>query len=570
MPLPSEWRHRATSLQWSTNVHGDEACQATLDITTDEALSIIVNNRVDPVVITGPDGQTLYQGRLDDPSLTLGEEGAFSFAALGPWAALGDLEESYTALWSTTSLDWWRPVTRAEVGTCDPAKFTFDQQNRLFVGLQKNTSYGNAPWTIETLAFFPPSGGGRQPNGMSFDYAINLPVGWTFRWMTWTAGFGALTLLSTIAATGALQTGSVVWGFTANDIVVFDIYRNAANAVYAGETGDSYVSLTNVRVVSSLANIVSTTLTVARTNGAAVNVTVASTAGMYVGQRVGVSGGGNSESMIVLSVPSSTVFTATVVNAPVGGYPIGTLLSALVIYGDEVASDIAAFVNSVNSDQLAASASTSTMSLDLVDCVYEDATPSEVINDLCAKSGDGSIWEAGVESGALYMRPRGQRARAWMVDVESVTLTMSLAELVNSAYAVYKDAAGATLRSAVNADTTSIATYGVTRRRPVSANTTSAVQAEAERDALLEDKAAPGARTTIPNITALYDANGNRWPLWEANAGRGDTITLRNVAPEVASSLDARLTFRLSRTTYNPFDETLTVELEAPTPGIAL
>lgn len=567
MPLPSEWVHRTTDLKWSTNTHGDESCQATLDVTADEAVDIIANNRVDPVEIYSPLGEPLYRGRLDDPTLALGEEGAFSFASMGGWAAMNDLEQSYTAAWSQRGFGNWREATKTELSTVMHERFEIKINDKILISPRKNETHGGniRAYVVSSV----PDDSRKNWAYCAFSYSYKLPASWEWALLGYNADWSLSSVIAgAFAGTGAVVNGAITGGFTAAARFVIYVRYNAANAVYAGETGDDYLELSEMRLTVSSDDAISTTLTATRSNATPATLTVGSTARMYVGQYLTLSGGGKSEQAIVTAVNSSTSVTVdSVTNSP-APYPIGTLVLAPIIYGDEVAADVALFVNSVNADQLAAGGSLSAMSLDLVDAVYEDATPSEILNDLCNKSGDGTVWETGVDAGILYLRPRGQRAQAWMIDVEAITLTTSLADLVNSAYAVYEDTNGDTIRSAVSADTASVTEHGVTRRRSISVKASSAVQAQAEVDALLDDKALLGARATIPNITALYDLYGTRWPLWEANAGRGDTITIRNVSPEVASGLEARLTFRLSRTTYDAKADTLTVELEAPRPGL--
>ena len=138
-----------------------------------------------------------------------------------------------------------------------------------------------------------------------------------------------------------LITGSRNLLFTADDRLVWVVYNNTgAPAVVATETDAAYIKITNLRVVGSAANRINTTFTVNRAAGVAVTATVGSTARMYVGQRLFISNvaGTVSESVIVLTVPTGTTFTATFVNA----YVIGDTVQAHVVYADEVAGIIKA------------------------------------------------------------------------------------------------------------------------------------------------------------------------------------------------------------------------------------
>ena len=201
-------------------------------------------------------GGAIWRGRME--RCAVGST-TMEITAAGNWRDL--LDTPYTALWSTTSVEDFRPVTRDEVPTADPAKFQFDTQNRLFIGLQKNASYGNSPWTVGEFAYITPDQGSRTIQTFSFDYEVNLPVGWTMRWGSWTSNFVTFTSIGTLAATGAVQTGSISATVSSAPIVIVDISRGAANALYAGETGDSYAKFTNLRIkTTSAATVLSSAI----------------------------------------------------------------------------------------------------------------------------------------------------------------------------------------------------------------------------------------------------------------------------------------------------------------------
>jgi hypothetical protein len=156
-------------------------------------------------------------------------------------------------------------------------------------------------------------------------------------------------------------------------------------------------------------------------------------------------------------------------------------------------------------------------------------------------------------------------ALAWYVDATELAISRSLDDLANSVYATYKDATGTLRRTATASDSTSIARYGLTRRTAIAADTTSATQAGVIRDTHLADRKDPLPQADI-HFDAIYDATGAQWPLWEP--APGDTITVRNLPPDVSSGIDRVRTFRISHTTYDPIAQTLEIEPEAPTPTL--
>ena len=240
------------------------------------------------------------------------------------------------------------------------------------------------------------------------------------------------------------------------------------------------------------------------------------------------------------------------------------------VYADEIATALVSYVNTINPTQLSASTALIQSPLvDLTDELYEDAIPSDVLTDLVAR-GDSQTpprqWEVGVwENQELFFRPRGGVGQAWYVDVTTLELERSLAGLFNSVYAVYQDVSNRMLRTAVASDTTQVAVVGMTRRQAVGARTTSATNAARVRDAALNATKDPLPRADI-RFDAVYTASGARSPLY--NVRSGDTITLRNLPPNLSADIDRIRTFRIGRTDYDCISGVLSVEPEAPLPTL--
>jgi hypothetical protein len=239
----------------------------------------------------------------------------------------------------------------------------------------------------------------------------------------------------------------------------------------------------------------------------------------------------------------------------------------ICILADEIATDIVDQMSTLNPAQLSRSvALIQSPGLDLMDEVYEDAGPADILTRLAAL-GDTSNgrWEVGVEGQTLFFRPQGDVARAWYVDATELSVSRSLDDLANVVYATYQDATGRRIITGNASDLTSIARYGVIRFARVSVDTTSATQAGTIRNTALADQKDPLPQADI-HFEAIYDATGAQWPLWEV--APGDTITIRNLPPDVAGALDRVRTFRVSHTSYDPIAKTLEIEPEAPTPTL--
>jgi hypothetical protein len=195
---------------------------------------------------------------------------------------------------------------------------------------------------------------------------------------------------------------------------------------------------------------------------------------MYVGQQLQIESGTNGETVTVQSITNSTQFVATFART----HASTKTVQAHVITTSQIAADIAFVINAVNPTQLSSSVGGITATTDdLTDEVYEDKYPADILSKLA----DQLNWAVGVDTARrLYLRPRS--GRSWFVDATDLQVQRSLSALRNDAYAVYQDAAGNTLRTANNPQSTR---YSITRRAAVTAQTTSATLAATIRDTSL-------------------------------------------------------------------------------------
>lgn len=553
----------------TTNEHGPERLSVPVPTSLADALRIYDQPGLLYVRLSYG-ARALWEGRLEDPALSIARGGALiRIHALGYWRAFSD--GKYTALWSATGVAEFVETIGTMVATYDESeRWQRDTNNRIFIALVKNNAY-----TLNKaggLGMSIPHQSSRQIVGIQFELTANLSGNFTFRCNTTGGDISIGSLSAGVIATSFTGTGAaatrayhLVLG-TPKDTVIFDVLAAAA-VTYAGETAAAYAQVTKLRIVTSTANRVDTTLTAARAAGAGVTATVGSTARMYAGMQLVINSGNNpSEVVTVTSVTSATQFVATFVSS----YAIGDTVQGFVIYASEIVKDLLSTINALNSQLNDTIALIQSPGADLPDEIYEDADMAAIAVRLAALGDDQippRLWEVGVDIDRLvYFRPRGFAGRTWYVDADELEVERSLEDVQNRAYAVYEDANGRTLRTTAAVDAASVSRYGISRQAAVSAQTTSAVTAGVIRDTFLQDQKDSLPRASIP-FDAVYDASGARWPL--AAVRSGDTIVARNLPPLLLlSTIDRVRSFLITHTDYNFGDDTIAVEPEQPIPTL--
>jgi len=552
---------RLTRAVCSTNLHGDEACQLSASLNLPSSFERYDHPGLPHVIITDG-GATPFQGRIEDTSI---RSAGIDLTAFGYQRALSD--SRYTALWSATSVADWGVLTSTDIAGTNSDMYIADNNNRLYLGLKKGTVYTTVV-DFGIWGFRIPDGSSRNIVGVSFDMTLSLPAGWTWFVQSRSATWGGPVNIDTVAGGVGVSVMNRFYTFTGAAAIDVGIYNSAGvNYANAAEDGTYYMRITNVRVVTATTNAVNTTTTANVVAGANINVPVVSSARMYVGQRLhlGIPAalGFNAT---VLSVPDSTHFRADLSAAMASGGNV----QAFVIYSDEIVRDLVSAVSTQNPAQLLPDTTQVTSpALDLFDESFTDMLPNAVLDHLITLGDSAStpgLWEWGVTGArVLFYRAPGVVSQQWFVDATDLTVQRSLEQLWNSAYAVYGEAGGRTLRGAVSTNAASVTETSITRTQAVAANTTSLVQANTQRDASLDDTSDPAPRFGL-TFSAIYNNLGGRVPIWLPRAG--DTITIRNLPPTISVSIDQLRTFRIARTTCDLIARTLTVEPLTPLPSV--
>jgi hypothetical protein len=497
----------------------------------------------------------IWAGRAEE--LGLSSQGLLTIGAYGYQRACADTR--YTALWSDDSVAGWRPIRDSERGDTQPDRWSFDTNNRLYMAPQKNSSQGTT--TCAYMLYQSPDGGARNIIGIDFAFEMSFPsASWRLQLLPLTTAFSAGAAIFTLNGSGVLQTGARHLTFAATPWLAFQVQFNAAAAIFPNESGTAYARITSLRLVTTTANRVNTTLTAARTAGASVTATVGSTARMYVGQRLVVRDSGSTigEIVTVESIPSSTTFVATFG----ANYSINATVQAQMAYPDEIVRDLVTSVNAINPTQLsAATVGVQSLPIDLTNASYEDATPQTIGRGLA----ELSAYRFGVDlAQALVFEPNTANAQTWAVDAARLRVDTKLDQVANRIYTTYQEAGGRTLRTAAASNMLSSQRYGVVRMATAQTQSANSAIAEAIRAAALSDQASPPPRAEIV-FDRLYTASGGRANLHQVRPG--DTILIRNLPPAAEALPGEVQSFRVARCQLRlRAGETAVLEVEPDTP----
>jgi hypothetical protein len=238
--------------------------------------------------------------------------------------------------------------------------------------------------------------------------------------------------------------------------------------------------------------------------------------------------------------------------------------TAASVLASDIAAALATFVNAANSDQLQASSTFITATTtDLQDAIYEDEYPAAILDHLALlHSYEWAVWEDQL----LRFHPKGSVGRDWYVDATRIVdLQRSIENLRNSAYGLYQETGGRTLRTVNNGDPDNQAKYGLVRRGFTNVQTTSATEAATHRDTYLTDRKNLAIRARV-EFERVYDATGAEYPLYSIRAG--DTITMRNLPPTLSTSIDRIRSFVVGETEYDAATNTIDVTPEDPIPTL--
>lgn len=234
------------------------------------------------------------------------------------------------------------------------------------------------------------------------------------------------------------------------------------------------------------------------------------------------------------------------------------------VTASEIADGLVSYISGINATQVnTAGLLIEATTTDLNDELYEDAYPADVLDRLALLHDyEWAVWEGR----QLSFHERGSAGRSWYVDVTRIVeLQRSLDNVRNSAYGVYRNAAGRMMRTASAGDAVAQSRAGVIRRGYIDVQTTSQGEAQIHRSTWLNDRKNAVIRAQI-EFDHLYGAGGGEYPLYVLRAG--DTVTMRNLPPTVSPDARRIQTFVIGRTQYDAGRDEISISPQDPTPRI--
>lgn len=422
--------------------------------------------------------------------------------AEGYWNAYGDVP--YTALWSTKDLNLWRVMTADDISTRNSQKWNFEFTDLIQIGVKKNESYTDGA-DFGSVLFKMPDKGQKTISYIKFDLEYNLPTDWRFHIVSWQDDtFSTFSTERQIVGDGSFHSTTITEpNIDANRTVLeLQVYNNTGGDVTI--TGDS---------------------------------------------------GGRFVRISDIRVTSAD----------------GD------VYGDEIVEALIDYMNAVNPDQINSSkALIQTPSVDLTDVIFEDEAPSGIMIDMADLGADllryfdktkGLAFEVGVwEEQEVFFRPRGDAAQTWRTSALGLEFNVDLSTMYNSAYGVYKDVSGRTLRTATADNEASQAEYGIIRRDAVRVPTTGPTEAAAIRDQSLD-----ASKDITPKVkivaAGLFGEYGGA-PVGFYLPRPGDTLIVENLPPTGIKTLDKFSELTIARTNWDVLGRRLEITPELEIPGL--
>lgn len=251
LTLYANYSQKLTSLSFGTNKHGFSSMNATIEpLSLYDAFAAYNWPGLPHVVVSDHSAGVIWEGRLEDITIV---DGGIALEALGYQRAMWDVP--YTALWSKTSTADWKPQSTA---TITPERYEMDNNNRLFIAPRKgetindDSHYGDYTWAVPYLSVNT-----RPIATFSCDYSQLLPTNWKFEVYTVNEDYSSGTLENTVTGNGSTQTGSLNLTTAGKARLVVRVHNDTGgNVTVAGDTGATYVKLTNLRVKSTTSSTV--------------------------------------------------------------------------------------------------------------------------------------------------------------------------------------------------------------------------------------------------------------------------------------------------------------------------
>lgn len=526
-----------------------DGVQATAMLSFAESSIIASNPKVRKLIVTRFGKIQVY--RLHQPKV----DGVMvQINAVSLQSALNDVE--YNAFWSSTDLSDWFLVSEDMRAGNNNKLYATDKDNRLFIGLKKNTIYPISGSLIQQAAYAwqTPLLSSRKVSYIQCSFETNLATAFIFELFSIadTIATGAPSMLYSYQCTGGAVKLALSLPYAANHILYARIRNNSdTNYTNTAEDGVNYFKMTSIRVASSNANAINSTIAAAISTGTQ-TITPASMANIAIGRQLVINSGATDSELIVVTATTATTFTATFAKAHAANSSVrGCFVTDREIIQDVIATQRAANPNWLNASSAWIQASAD----DQENRTYDRVKGIDVLADL-AKRLDVVY---GVKpSGEVYFYPSSQYRRVFAIDAESGSFHRPLANLINRTTATYDDQNNVAQVTATANNLGSQVINGIVRSQTIDAPTTSAAKAATIRDLSLAQTSQRPLQIDYA-VQAVYSEQGALYPIDSPQPN--DQITIRNIStlwsPDVTQRIaidDVQVTPALNRVELTPAD----------------
>lgn len=247
-----DFTHRFADGQMSNGPHGSQELSGVIIGRLNRIFWLFADGLKGHKVEINYGPMTVWAGRIEVSEIVAG---GIRIVAMGLWRAFSDV--LYTALWSTQKVDGFRIATTDDLAACLPAMWHLDKSQRLAIETRKGEAYSDntgrlGAWTYET-----PDGSARQISAVTFAYSFLGNAGdWDFHLWSSTRAWASLTAEYGLNSNGSVQSGTQTETFaTARDRILFSMRYVDTETAYGGDSGDHYVHLSAVRILTHAAPI---------------------------------------------------------------------------------------------------------------------------------------------------------------------------------------------------------------------------------------------------------------------------------------------------------------------------
>ena len=235
-------------LRFGNNKHGFAMMEAPLiPMLLDDAFAVYDWPGTPHAVVSDQAAGVVWAGRLEDITVV---DGGVRLGGFGYWRAMRDAP--YTALWSVTSTAGWRVLSDDDFSTAVPERYEMDNNNRLYIAIRKNEQSSNVLTGMQ--GYIIPHNGERQITAVDFDFELTGASGYAAILARADGSWGFLSNIWSLATNGTVRTGSQSLTFAGCDSLIFTLRDNSATPVtFTGETGDTHLKITNIRIKTTTA-----------------------------------------------------------------------------------------------------------------------------------------------------------------------------------------------------------------------------------------------------------------------------------------------------------------------------